>query len=610
MPKIRYLPVLVCVASILSTACDRNSSDITQKHTQEHIASFDTDERDVGDQNLSAQIDEITDEYYQYLLTKNISLRLRLGLTVTQFPDITFSAVKQEATYSRQLLKRLQSIPLDSLPHNKLILKRLLEHTLWSKAEAPVDYWTSFVITPYSARGPIGSAINLLPLFVLKTVGDRENYLNLVGKYNESLNQVIQKTAGQKERGILLPKPAIPGARSMIEGSRNSVAKRLADVDARLEGVSEAEVDSFKQELANRLEDVDLSFSKLLAVLDKEYMEQAPEEVGLGQYPGGKEAYKYRIKMFTGLDLDPEEIHKLGMKRLEEIGKKQEVIRRQLGYTGSAVDFKQSLQKDPRFYAKTVAEVKQNYQRYISMLEPLLKDYFMVVPETPYGVRRLKPEQEAGLTYGYYSGPTPLDPTGYYNFNGSKLDERTLITAQHLIYHELLPGHHFHVATELENKSRHPIHKALGNTAFTEGWAEYATSLGVEMGLFSDPYDMYGHLLFQAFFANRLVVDTGMNYFGWPLEKAREFMSTHTIDSRVQVNSETIRYSTDMPGQALNYLLGFEKIRELRHRAEAKLGDSFDIREFHAQIVGEAGMPLHVLEDHIDWYIENTLTQQ
>ena len=174
-----------------------------------------------------------------------------------------------------------------------------------------------------------------------------------------------------------------------------------------------------------------------------------------------------------------------------------------------------------------------------------------------------------------------------------------------LIYHELIPGHHFHIALQREDEASSEFRKnsALFYAAFTEGWANYAAGLGIEMGILQQPYDRYGWLLFDAFITNRLVVDTGMNHLGWPLEKARQYMMANTFSSEEETATETLRYSTDMPAQALAYKLGLEKIREIRAAQQAKLGEGFDIRTFHAAVLGSGAMPLPVLEEHVDWYM-------
>jgi uncharacterized protein (DUF885 family) len=176
-----------------------------------------------------------------------------------------------------------------------------------------------------------------------------------------------------------------------------------------------------------------------------------------------------------------------------------------------------------------------------------------------------------------------------------------------LVYHELVPGHHFHIALARENEQASDFRRSvpLLYAAFTEGWANYGASLAYEMGIMNDPWDRYGWLLFDAFITNRLVVDTGMNYLGWSLEQARVYMMANTFSSREEADTETLRYSTDMPAQSLAYKLGYEKIREIRTFQEQKWGDQFDIRKFHAATVGSGGMPLPMLGHHVDWYMKN-----
>jgi uncharacterized protein (DUF885 family) len=195
------------------------------------------------------------------------------------------------------------------------------------------------------------------------------------------------------------------------------------------------------------------------------------------------------------------------------------------------------------------------------------------------------------MTYGYYNAPTAEDPVGYYNYNASNLPARSLVWAGSLIAHELLPGHHFHLAGQDENSNLQPFRRKYDITAFTEGWGEYASSLGIEMGLYETPEELYGRYLLELFLATRLVVDTGMNALGWSLQEARDYMRERVIQSDEEIASETLRYSTSIPAQALAYRLGYEKIWELRRRAEAALGESFDVREFHEIVLSDGSKP-------------------
>jgi pimeloyl-ACP methyl ester carboxylesterase len=236
--------------------------------------------------------------------------------------------------------------------------------------------------------------------------------------------------------------------------------------------------------------------------------------------------------------------------------------------------------------------------------------YFIKKPKAPYGVKRLAPELEPGMTFGIYEPPTAAEPKGIYYFNGSKLNERSLLMSEGLIYHELVPGHHFQGALQQENKNLPEFQRESGDNAYNEGWAEYASWLGQEMGLFRDPYSLCGRIMMDIFISTRLVADTGMNSLEWPRSRAIEFMKENVIESETQINTETLRYSVDIPGQALGYKLGSLKISELREKAQKALGDTFDIRKFHEAVLANGAMPLSVLEKHIDWFIEKEKARQ
>jgi uncharacterized protein (DUF885 family) len=207
------------------------------------------------------------------------------------------------------------------------------------------------------------------------------------------------------------------------------------------------------------------------------------------------------------------------------------------------------------------------------------------------------------MTFGYYQVPTASDTMGHYFYNGSKLSERNLLFAAALVFHELDPGHHFQFALQAENAGLPAFRREAAYTAFTEGWGEYASSLAGEMGMYDDAYDLYGRLLMDMFLSCRLVVDTGMNYFGWSRERAMEFMRERLLDSETQLNTETLRYAVDLPGQALAYKMGSRKLAEMRDHARATLGDRFDYRTFHDAILKTGAMPLSIVEEHVQWLL-------
>jgi uncharacterized protein (DUF885 family) len=276
-------------------------------------------------------------------------------------------------------------------------------------------------------------------------------------------------------------------------------------------------------------------------------------------------------------------------------------VRAELGVAVDEPTYHAQLTRDPRFVATSPEQVEERYLRHMAALEPRISGWFSTLPRAPYGVERLPAHMEAGMTYGYYQPPMPDVPTGRYMYNGSQLDQRSTLTAATLIFHELAPGHHFHLARQAEDVTLPDVRReAMDIGAFNEGWAEYAAGLGWEMGLYDDVHDRYGRLVHERFTAQRLVVDTGLNLLGWSLEKAREYMRDNTTESDVQVATETLRYATDLPGQALAYRMGFLELQRLRARAEQRLGDAFDVRDYHEAVLGQGALPFPVLEQHLD----------
>jgi uncharacterized protein (DUF885 family) len=223
-------------------------------------------------------------------------------------------------------------------------------------------------------------------------------------------------------------------------------------------------------------------------------------------------------------------------------------------------------------------------------------------------VKRLEPQLEPGQTFGYYQVPTGDDPTGYYRFNGSSLADRSLLNAGALIAHELLPGHHFQINLAFEIPDLPEFRRETFDTAYTEGWGDYASAVAGEMGLYDDPYDLYGRLAMDMFISVRLVVDTGMNALGWTRAKAMDFMREHAMETDTQIATETLRYCCDIPGQALAYKMGSLRIRALREQAREALGPRFDLRRFHDAVLGGGSLPMDALERRVRWLIEEEKT--
>jgi uncharacterized protein (DUF885 family) len=554
--------------------------------------------------NSTTALRNLADDVWASYLQNNTYYRLQEGLSIDKFEDLTLEQYHQDQQARTQFRTRLFELDASMLADDDLITYEILDFHLQDNGANDDDFWLNFDITPYQGPYYFQFALQALAAKKIEDVSGITNYLMLVGEFADMIDHLLIKIEGQVERGIYLPKAAIPSARATWEGLKSVVPVSLQVSDERLSALSEEQKATFHKALnaliANRVSN---RFDQLLAAMGSQYLANAPESVGLSQYPGGSEVYKRRIRKETTLSLSPAAIHARGKLAVADIASRMKALRKQLGFEGTASEFIESIRVDPKFIAKTPEEVGERFREYITRIEPNLDTYFKYKPNAEYGIRRLPPASEASITYGYYIPPTTSESIGYYHYNASNLPTRNLIWAGSLIYHELLPGHHFHMATQQENKGLQDFRQNFSVAAFTEGWAEYAASLAIEMGMYENTYELYGRYLAEMFLACRLVVDTGMNSMNWTLAEARAYMREHVIQSEAEIASETLRYSTSIPAQALAYRLGYEKITELRQQAEESLGNHFDIREFHNVVLSDGTKPLPVLEAKINRYI-------
>jgi len=283
-----------------------------------------------------------------------------------------------------------------------------------------------------------------------------------------------------------------------------------------------------------------------------------------------------------------------------------ELIREQVGFDGDLPAFIEHLRTDPKFYAKTAEELLQKAALILKRADGRLPELFGRLPRIPYGLREI-PAFVAPQTTSAYYWPPASDGSrgGVYYLNTYDLSSRPLYALESLSAHEAVPGHHLQLALQAELDDLHPISRQSDFTAFIEGWALYSERLAKEIGFYEDPYQDFGRLSMEAWRASRLVVDTGIHYQGWTRQQAIRYMQDNTALSLGNVVAEIDRY-IGWPGQALGYKIGELKISELRRKAESKLGDQFDLRAFHDELLSVGSIPLPLLEERIDSWIEST----
>ena len=548
---------------------------------------------------------KLEDRVRQRNLDSEIFLRIKHGLPIYQLPDISRGHAEDEVRFAETVLAELKQIPLENLGDAQRNTREILHWWAQITIDGLPFHGLPFLGIPYSLPD-MASVHQAFGIHKFETSADRDRYLDLIDQYAALIQALLDRFKRQAGQGVVMPAAQIDLAAPLFTSYRAEPENSQFWVsDQRLASLDAVVTQTFYEQLRRAIrEKVNVNLEAMTSYLQGPYREQAPDQVGLGQYPGGAAFYRYLIRAHTTLDLNPEEIHEKGLQAVADLHKKIDAIKESVGFEGDRAEFFAMLKANPRFYATTPEEVGERLMSYIKKIEPVLDRFFVRKPEAPYGVARLPASLEGSMTFGYYQWPTVDTPMGTYYFNGSKLDERSLLNAESLIYHELAPGHHFQVASQLESKTLSNYRKESFHTAYAEGWADYAADLGLEMGGYQDPYDLLGLYMMDMFISVRLVVDTGMNALGWTRARAMAYMSENLMNSETQIQTETLRYSVAYPAQALAYKIGSEKIHELRGKAEAALGDQFDIRRFHAAVLEPGSLPLTVLEKHIDRFVE------
>lgn len=522
----------------------------------------------------------IANDYWQHELDTDPGLQIKFGLPTKHLPDPSYLEAQHSSTFAEAILRRLDEINVGHLSEEDRMTYSILR---W-RARRPVDslrfFWLRSPATPYSFQF---HGVN--QIFTMKKLESGER-ARLLAEYGHYIDQTTEVVLEQRRRGYLVPKAELPLIRGMIAGFMQPGTFSGGDESAVVRDAITSTVRPALQRFAD--------------AFGADYEAQAPTAVGLSQYPGGDEAYRYFIQEQTSLERTPEEIHKLGLAEVERISRELDEIRKQVGYNGTLAEFRQYLRTDSRFFGKSAEEIGSHLDAYVKKIEPQIPKFFSKQPRAAYGVKRLDPTLEGAMTFGYYQVPTATDPVGHYMYNGSKPNERNLLFAPALMLHELIPGHHFQFARQTENESLPAFRRESYDNAFTEGWGEYSAMLGREMGLYDDPYDHAGRLMMDSLLSVRLVVDTGMNALGWSREKAMQYMRENTFQSETEIGTESLRYSVDIPAQALAYKLGAMKMMELRSDAQKALGPRYDIQQFHEWVIGSGSMPLSILDQHVN----------
>jgi uncharacterized protein (DUF885 family) len=455
----------------------------------------------------------------------------------------------------------------------------------------------------------LGSGTGVQPF---KTVEDYENFLGRIEGFVTWMEQAEANMREGMSQGLTQPRVLMERVVPQLE----SQLVPAVENSAFFKPVSDMP-QSFSEEDRARLtaaytEAIDTklipAYRRMRDFVRDEYIPAARDSHGMNALPGGPERYAFLVRQTTTTDLSPEEIHAIGLAEVARIHEEMQGVMNQVEFEGDLHEFFDFLNTDPQFYFTERQELLDGYNALRDVIEPNAPKLFRPIPRAGSEIRLVEPFREKSASGGQYRGASPDGSRpGVFFANAFDLSARPKWAMESLFLHEAVPGHHFQGALTLELDELPRFRQFGGYTAYGEGWGLYAESLGRELGAYTDPYQYFGKLNAELWRAIRLVVDTGLHYYGWTREDVLEYMYANSAVAEARAVSEAERFMA-IPSQALAYKIGELKIQELRDRAEAALGEGFDIREFHAQVLDSGELPLAVLEARIDRWIESART--
>lgn len=595
---IKKMLAMACLAMIF-TAC-KNETAATKEPAEEV--------------NVSAKFNEMLDNYYEEGLQLNPVQATFAGDNRfnDQFPNpLAEETVNKTKAHFNKYKEQLEQFDDASLSESEKMTKAILKWECDMNLEGfnfrrdyfPIDQMWSINLV----AGQLASGASAQPF---KTVEDYNNWLKRLGGYIDWMTSAEAKMKEGMKAGYVLPKSLIVKVLPQLE------ALTVKDLDAHLfytpvknfpEGFSEEDKKQLTESYSKMVsEKIIPTYKSLHEFMSTAYMDAGRESSGIEGIPGGKEFYQYQIKLYTTTTMTADEIHKLGLSEVARISTEMEKIKEQVGYTGDLKSFFDHVRNKKELMPFTEPkQVIDNFNAIHTRMKPQIEKLFDVKPKTPFEVRRTEAFREKSASAEYNPGSLDGTRPGIFYTPIPEVTKYNTYSDESLFLHEAIPGHHYQISLTQESEELPKFRKTLWYSGYGEGWALYSESLGKELGLYTDPYQYFGMLGAEMHRAIRLVVDTGLHSKGWTREQAIQYSLDNEAESEAGITSEIERYMAN-PGQALSYKIGQLKIRELRAKAKKELGDKFDIRQFHNQVLETGCVPLALLENKINTWIQKS----
>jgi uncharacterized protein (DUF885 family) len=511
-------------------------------------------------------------------------------------------------------LDAMQKLQRDALPANEQLNYDLYLKVLKGSEESlqyggsPMQVTGNRWIPITQMDGIQQEPAGLLELMPHRTVADYEDILERLESLPDVVGQTMALMQEGMQRGYTPPKITMRDVPKQVEDLIPSDPMQSALLQPFQEfptSISEGD----HARLIERAKEIYKTkevpvYQKLHEYLVSTYIPACRESVAASALPNGAAAYAFNVRWHTTTQLTPAQIHEIGLSEVKRIRAEMDKVIQSTGFKGSFKEFSEFLRTDPRFFYDKPEDLVDGYRIIVKKIDPELAHEFGKLPRLPYGVVVIPAFSAPSQTTAYYQLGSPrAGRAGSYFVNTYNLKARPRWEMEALSLHESVPGHHLQLALAQEMEGVPEFRKHVDYTAFVEGWGLYAESLGEELGMYKDPYSKFGQLTYEMWRAVRLVVDTGMHSMGWTRQQAIDFFRENTSKTDQDITVEVDRYIV-WPGQALAYKIGQLKIRELRTKAEKELAERFNVRTFHDAVLEQGGVPLDLLEKHVDEWMK------
>ncbi len=525
-----------------------------------------------------------------------------------KLPSVTVADELRREKATQGFLQKLEAIDRSKLAGTDGLNYDLLRRTLRNRIG---EYQFKTYYMPITNREGFHTEFpQLADRVPLDNTKDYENYCARLEGAKTYLTQYIATMREGANAGYVLPKVVMGGWETAVDAHIvDDPTKSL--LYAPFEKFPDDVATGDRSRLAERgkkaiANSVVPGYQALHDFMANEYVPKCSESIAASDLPNGKAFYEHRIRYYTTLDLTPKQVHDTGLSEVKRIRTEMDLVIAKTGFKGSFAEFVAFLRSDPRFYVDTPEQLLKEVSFISKKMDGQLPKMFKTLPRMPYGVKPIPDFIAPKTTTAYYSQPAG-DGTraGTYYMNTYDLKARPLYELEALSFHEAVPGHHLQIAIMQELPDVPNFRRYTYFTAFVEGWGLYSERLGLESGFYQDPYSDFGRLTYEMWRATRLVVDTGMHYFGWTRQQAIDYMAANGALSMHNITAEVDRYIA-WPGQAVAYKTGELKIRELRASAEKELGEKFDLREFHDVVLWSGAVPLDILEANVHAWVKKT----